>query len=132
MRRGARHGKKGDDRLDRTHKAFQEGAAAASKRLVPAAASAAAAAVACTGKGGRRFNDESHVADVDIHRTHLLKKGFADAECKAACFERSVLVIWLIQSQGKTWAASAAGGEVNADPRFRAVLEKSLQFVLGA
>ncbi len=99
---------------------------------MPAAAAAAAAAAASARKGLYWLHDEAHVADIDVHSLDLVKERFAYAECKAAGFKGRVLVIWLIQSQGKPGTASAAGGEIDADARLGTVREKCLKFALSA
>ena len=98
-----------------------------------AAASTSATTAACAaGKRSHWFDKKAHVADIDIDSLDTLKQGFVQAKCEAASFKGSVLVIWLIQSQGKTWTASTAWGEEDADARFWTVREKRLEFALCA
>lgn len=85
-------------------------------RLVTAATAAATAAAAAG--GGQRdigVHRESHVGHIDGDAPDLRHQIGGHAESETVDFLGAILCVRLIQSQGKTRAASAAGGKKHAD-----------------
>ena len=85
-------------------------------RLVTAAAAAATAAAAA-GRGQRHLgiHGESHVGHINRDALDLRHQFGGHAEGETVNFLGAVLCVRLIQSQGETRAASAAGGKKHAD-----------------
>ena len=85
-------------------------------RLVTAAAAAATAAAAA-GRGQRHLgmHGESHVGHINLDALDLRHQVGGHAEGETVNFLGAVLCVRLIQSQGETRAASAAGGKKHAD-----------------
>lgn len=98
---------------------------------VTAAGAAAGSAAAPALKRNFRFDDEAHVAYVDFYAADAFKQRFFQAEREPVDFKGLVIVGRLIQSQGETGAASAAGGQVNADAGLGLVGEERLKFLTG-
>ena len=79
------------------------------------AAGAAAGTAAAAAKGQFRLDEEAHVAHVDLNAANALQKGVFEAEGETVDFKGLVVFSRLIQSQCETRAASAAGGQIDAD-----------------
>jgi len=95
------------------------------------AAGAAAGTAAAAAKGQFRFDEEAHVAHVDLNAANALQKGVFEAEGETVDFEGLVVFSRLIQSQCETRAASAAGGQIDADAGLGLIGEESLKFCTG-
>ena len=95
------------------------------------AAGAAAGTAAAAAKGQFRLDEEAHVAHVDLNAANALQKGVFEAEGETVDFEGLVVISRLIQSQCETRAASAAGGQINADAGLGLIGEESLKFCTG-
>ena len=97
-------------------------------RLVTAAAAAATAAAAA-GRGQRHLgiHGESHVGHINLDALDLRHQVGGHAEGETVNFLGAVLCVRLIQSQGETRAASAAGGQIDADAGLGLIREESLE-----
>ena len=91
------------------------------------AAGAAAGTAAAAAKGQFRLDEEAHVAHVDLNAANALQKGVFEAEGETVDFEGLVVFSRLIQSQCETRAASAAGGQIDADAGLGLIGEESLK-----
>lgn len=102
-------------------------------RLVGAAAAggttAAATAPARIGERNLGLDGKAHIGQIDGHAAHRFQQIGGDAELEAVLFENFVFGGRLIQSQGETRAASAAGGEIHADGRLFLVGKIGFQLV---
>ena len=91
------------------------------------AAGAAAGTAATTAKRQFRLDHEAHVANVDLDAANALQKGIFEAESETVDFKGLVVFSRLIQSQCETRAASAAGGQIDADAGLGLIREESLE-----
>ena len=94
-----------------------------------AAGTAAAAAAAPALKRKFGLDDEAHVAYVDFYAADALKQRIFQTEGETVDFKGLVIISRLVQSQGETRAASAAGGQIDTDAGFGLVGEESLQLL---
>ena len=95
------------------------------------AAGAAAGTAAAAAKGQFRLDEEAHVAHVDLNAANALQKRAFEAESETVDFKGLVVFSRLIQSQCETRAASAAGGQIDADAGLGLIGEESLKFCTG-
>lgn len=91
------------------------------------AAGAAAGAAAAASKRKLGFDDEAHIAHVDLHAADTFQQRVFKAEGKTVDFKGLIGISRLIQSQCETRAASATGGQVDTDARLGLVREESLK-----
>lgn len=91
------------------------------------AAGAAAGAAGAAAEGKLRFDGEAHVAHVDLHTADTFEQGRFEAESETVDIEGLVVFGRLIQSQCETRAASAAGGQIDADAGLGLIGEESLE-----
>ena len=91
------------------------------------AAGAAAGTAATAAEGQFRFNEEAHIAHINLNTADTLQKCVFEAERETVDFEGLVVFSRLIQSQCETRAASAAGGQINADAGLGLIGEESLE-----
>ena len=91
------------------------------------AAGAAAGTAAAAAKGQFRLDEEAHVAHVDLHAADTFEQGRFEAESETVDIEGLVVFGRLIQSQCETRAASAAGGQIDADAGLGLIGEESLK-----
>ena len=96
-----------------------------------AAAASAGSAAASALKRDFGIDDEAHVAYVDSYAADAFQQRGFQTEGETVDFKGLVVVGRLIQSQGETGAASAAGGQVNADAGLGLVGEERLKFLTG-
>ena len=99
--------------------------------MASAAASAGTAAAPAL-KRDFRVDDEAHIAHVDFYAADAFQQRRFQTEGETVDFKGLVVVGRLIQSQGETGAASAAGGQIDADAGFGLVGEKGLKFLPGS
>ena len=99
---------------------------------VTAAGAAAGTAAAPALKRNFRIDDEAHVAYVDFYAADSFQQRAFQTERESVDFKGLVVFIRLIQSQGETGAASAAGGQINADAGLGLVGEESLKLLTGS
>ena len=92
------------------------------------AAGAAARAAATAAQRQFGFDDKAHVADVDFNAANTFKEGIFEAEGETVDFKGLVVFSRLIQSQCETRAASAAGGQIDADTGLGPVSKEGLEF----
>ena len=91
------------------------------------AAGAAAGTAAAAAERQFRLDEEAHIAHVDLNATDALQKRAFEAESETADVKGLVVFSRLIQSQCETRAASAAGGQIDADAGLGLVGEESLK-----
>ena len=91
------------------------------------AAGAAAGTAATAAEGQFRFNEEAHIAHINLNTADTLQKCVFEAERETVDFEGLVVFSRLIQSQCETRAASAAGGQIDADAGLGLIGEESLK-----
>ncbi len=99
---------------------------------VTAAGAAAGTAAAPALKRKFRFNDEAHVAYIDLYAADAFEQRFFQTEGKTVDFKGRVIISRLIQSQSETRAASTAGGQVDADAGLGLVGEERLKLLTGS
>ena len=99
---------------------------------VTAAGAAAGSAAAPALKRNFRFDDEAHVAYVDFYAAYAFQQRVFKTERESVDFKGLVIVIRLIQSQGETGTASAAGGQIDADAGLGLVGEERLELLTGS
>ena len=97
-----------------------------------AAGAAATAAAASALKRKFRLDDEAHIAHVDFYAADAFQQRVFNTEGKPVDVEGLVVISRLIQSQGETGAASAAGGKIDTDAGLGLVGEESLKFLAGS
>ena len=97
--------------------------------MTPAGTAAGAAAAAAERNCG--VYSEAHVADVDLYFADALQERIFDTEGESVDIEGLVVFRRLIQSQCETRAASAAGGQIDADAGLGLVSEKRFEFLPG-
>ena len=97
-----------------------------------AAAASAGSAAASALKRDFGIDDEAHVAHVDSYAADAFQQRGFQTEGETVDFKGLVVVGRLIQSQCETGAASAAGGQVDADAGLGLVGEESLQLLPGS
>lgn len=93
------------------------------------AAAAAASATAPEGLAG--FDLEAHVGEVYANGFYLGQQVAVDAEREVAFVEHLVVIVRLIQSQCQPGAASATGGEIDADGVFLLVRKVGFKLLAG-
>ena len=93
-----------------------------------AAAGAAAGTAAAAAERQFRLDEEAHIAHVDLNATDALQKRAFEAESETVDFKGLVVFSRLIQSQCETRAASAAGGQIDADAGLGPVGKEGLEF----
>ena len=91
------------------------------------AAGAAAGTAAAAAERQFRLDEEAHIAHVDLDAADALKKRAFEAESETVDFKGLVVFSRLIQSQCETRAASAAGGQIDADAGLGLIGEESLE-----
>ena len=91
------------------------------------AAGAAAGTAAAAAERQFRLDEEAHIAHVDLDAADALKKRAFEAESETVDFKGLVVFSRLIQSQCETRAASAAGGQIDADAGLGLIREESLE-----
>ena len=91
------------------------------------AAGAAARTAATTAERQFRLDHEAHIAHVDLNAADALQKRAFEAESETVDFKGLVVFSRLIQSQCETRAASAAGGQIDADAGLGLIGEESLE-----
>jgi hypothetical protein len=91
------------------------------------AAGAAAGTAAAAAERQFRFDEEAHIAHVDLDATDALQKRAFEAESETVDVKGLVVFSRLIQSQCETRAASAAGGEIHTDAGLGLIREESLE-----
>ena len=94
-------------------------------------AGAAAGTAATAAEGQFRFNEEAHIAHINLNATDTLQQGAFEAERETVDVKGLVVISRLIQSQCETRAASAAGGQIDADAGLGLIGEESLKFCTG-
>ena len=99
---------------------------------VAAAGTAAGAAAAPALKREFGLDDETHVAYVDSYAADAFQQRFFQTERETVDFKGLVIVVRLVQSQGETGAASAAGGQIDADAGLGLVGEESVKLLPGS
>ena len=97
-----------------------------------AAGAAATAAAASALKRKFRLDDEAHIAHVDFYAADAFQQRVFNTEGKPVDVEGLVVISRLIQSQSETGAASAAGGQIDANAGFGLVGEESLKLLTGS
>ena len=97
-----------------------------------AAGAAAAAAAASALKRNFRLDDEAHVAHVDFYAADAFQQRIFKTEGKTVDVKGLVIISRLVQSQGKTGTASAAGGKIDTDAGLGLVGEERLKFLAGS
>ena len=91
------------------------------------AAGAAAGTAAAAAERQFRLDEEAHIAHVDFDTTDALEQSVFDAESETVDVKGLVVFSRLIQSQCETRAASAAGGQIDADAGLGLIGEESLE-----
>ena len=94
-------------------------------------AGASAGTAASAAERQFRLDDEAHIAHVDSDAADTLKQSAFEAESETADVKGLVVFSRLIQSQCETRAASAAGGQIDADAGLGLIGEESLKFCTG-
>ena len=97
--------------------------------MTAAGAAAGTAAAAAQRKFG--LDDEAHVAHIDLDAANTFHEGLFNAESETADFVGLVIIVRLIQSQGETRAASAAGSEIDTDAGLGLVSEERFKLNAG-
>ena len=91
------------------------------------AAGAAAGTAAAAAERQFRLDEEAHIAHINLNATDTLQQGAFEAERETVDVKGLVVISRLIQSQCETRAASAAGGQINADAGLGLIGEESLE-----
>ena len=97
-----------------------------------AAGAAAGTAAAPALKRNFRFDDEAHIAYVDFDAADAFEQRVFQTERESVDFKGLIVVGRLIQSQGETGAASAAGGQIDTDAGLGLVGKESLKLLTGS